>query len=70
MAPMVIFTPHLVRPNIKFSQGFGPPHALFWSSQEVGFVDPLERDTASVVDDVAEGLVSREAAYRDYGLDD
>ena len=33
-----------------------------------GFGDPLERDPASVLADVREGLVSAEAARRDYGV--
>lgn len=33
-----------------------------------GFGDPLERDIALVAQDVAEGLISREAAYTDYGV--
>lgn len=32
-----------------------------------GFFDPHERDPQKVADDVAEGLVSRQAAERDYG---
>jgi N-methylhydantoinase B len=34
-----------------------------------GFGDPKERDPAAVLKDVADGLVSPEAAVRDYGLD-
>ncbi|HYM03438.1 MAG TPA: hydantoinase B/oxoprolinase family protein, partial [Stellaceae bacterium] len=33
-----------------------------------GFGDPRERDPALVAADVADGLVSREAAERDYGV--
>ena len=32
-----------------------------------GYGDPLKRDRAAVAEDVANGLVSREAAARDYG---
>ena len=33
-----------------------------------GYGDPLLRDPAHVLDDVADGLVSREAARDDYGV--
>ena len=34
-----------------------------------GFYDPADRDPVAVVEDVAEGLVSAEAAERIYGVD-
>lgn len=57
------------RPNIKFSQRF-PAGTRFVLELPGGggFFDPLERDPELVSRDVSEGLVSVEAAYRDYGL--
>ena len=33
-----------------------------------GWGDPLERDTAAVLEDLADGKVTPEAAWRDYGV--
>jgi N-methylhydantoinase B len=46
-----------------------PGHMLVTSSQGGGgFGDPLERDTAAVLADVLDGLVSTEGALRDFGV--
>jgi N-methylhydantoinase B len=57
------------RPNIKLSQRF-PAGTRFTLDLPGGggFFDPHERDREEVARDVAEGLVSRKAAEREYGL--
>jgi N-methylhydantoinase B len=57
------------RPNIKLSQRF-PAGTRFTLELPGGggFYDPLERDPLAVAEDVAEGLVSRHSAERDYGV--
>ncbi len=57
------------RPNIKLSQRF-PPGTRFTLDLPGGggFHDPRDRDRRGVARDVAEGLVTRTAAERDYGV--
>jgi N-methylhydantoinase B len=56
------------RPNIKLSQRF-PAGTRFTLDLPGGggFFEPRERDREAVAQDVAEGLVSRRAAQREYG---